>query len=377
MGGLGDGLRFPASPAALLYCCAWLLGRAAVAYLFDLAVWLFLGALLGWDFVPLLCLLRLFPLLLLLRSPHGTFLLQRLDLPLAKFPKPLRDLLIPHLRPQHFPFPTFLDEPPAYAPPQLRFHRRPQNALRALHRRLQDQPPQRPHHQIEQQAPQRAHAQPAPHPRRARVSWIDQDHARVIGLAVRALVVIEMFLERVGEDHRRQFTGAIFPPRRERAARIFQLLQISADVARARREHDPDIPIGRLRAQRRGEDAEEVEIRQVVHAPADFELFGRDELRPEPRREGVGAEDDHVEAAGRRVVDPFGGEEADGMEGGEVDLLGVDELVVGRGAQVIDVVDEKGIGGRETCQKDYACAPHCKGVGYRGTDPGCSALGNR
>lgn len=78
----------------------------------------------------------------------------------------------------------------------------------------------------------------------------------------------------------------------------------------------------------------------MVDAPGWFEPLVRGEAPfAVAGREGGGAEDEHVEAAGRGVVDPSCGEEPDGVQGGEVDLLGVDEGVGCAGAEVVDVVD--------------------------------------
>ena len=95
-------------------------------------------------------------------------------------------------------------------------------------------------------------------------------------------------------------------------------------MASARREHDADVAVRGLGAEGGAEDAEEVEVGEVVYAPAWFQAVEGGDRRREARGLGGGAEDDHVEATWGGVVDPFRGEEADGVEGGEVDLLGVD-----------------------------------------------------
>lgn len=56
------------------------------------------------------------------------------------------------------------------------------------------------------------------------------------------------------------------------------------------------------------------------------------------------------------------------MEGGKVDLLGGYELVAGLGAQVFDVVDEKGVGEGVLREEDELSAAGGKAFGYFGAD---------
>ena len=51
------------------------------------------------------------------------------------------------------------------------------------------------------------------------------------------------------------------------------------------------------------------------------------------------AENNHIEPPRRRVVDPLRRELADGVKGGEVAFLGVNEVVSRGGAEIVDAVD--------------------------------------
>ena len=88
-----------------------------------------------------------------------------------------------------------------------------------------------------------------------------------------------------------------------------------------------------------------MEVGEVIQAPAGLEaVFGRYRLG-EARRHGRRTENHHIQPPGRGVVNPFRGKEAYAVQGGEIDLLGPDEVVVGGGAQVVDVVGQEGVTG--------------------------------
>ena len=87
-----------------------------------------------------------------------------------------------------------------------------------------------------------------------------------------------------------------------------------------------------------------MEVGEVVDLPVQLDAFGGGLHGRAGGGEGAGAEDDHVETAGGRVVDPFRGEGADAVEGSEIDSLGGEQVVVRLRADVVDVLDDEGVG---------------------------------
>lgn len=84
-------------------------------------------------------------------------------------------------------------------------------------------------------------------------------------------------------------------------------------------------------------------------------------------------QNEHVQPSRRRIVDPFRGKFADAVQAREVDPLGVDELVLGRGAQILDVFDEKGVGGGRLRQEHELSTARGELLGDLGPDAGCAA----
>jgi hypothetical protein len=56
------------------------------------------------------------------------------------------------------------------------------------------------------------------------------------------------------------------------------------------------------------------------------------------------------------------------VKGGEVYLLGIDKLVLGSGAHVIDIVNEEWIGRCVTSQENDLCASRSERVNYCSSD---------
>jgi hypothetical protein len=100
----------------------------------------------------------------------------------------------------------------------------------------------------------------------------------------------------------------------------------------------------RLNPQRRTENTQQMKISQVIDLPLVVDTVQRLSARASRHGE-TGAEDDGVQTARRDIVDPFGRELAHGVEGGEVYLFGVDEVVFRLAAEVVDVFDEEEVGG--------------------------------
>ena len=184
-----------------------------------------------------------------------------------------------------------------------------------------------------------------------------------------------MFLEGLGEDHGCQFTRSILSSGRQGFASVFQISDIPAEIAGACPEDDADVAVWWLGAKSGGEDTEEMEVREVVNAPIHLELLLRKILLAVARCKGIGAEDHHVEAAGRGIVNPFCGEETDGVQRGKINLFGVDEFVVGGGSHIVYVVYEEGVRAREVREEDDLGATGGKGEGYGGADARRAPLG--
>lgn len=119
--------------------------------------------------------------------------------------------------------------------------------------------------------------------------------------------------------------------------------EVAAHVAAACAEDDTHVSVGWLGAEGRGEDGEEVEVGEVVELPVQLDAFGCAFHFALAWGGGVGAQDDHVETAGWGIVDPFGCKSADAVEGGEIDLFGGDEMVVGLVAYVFNVFHKEWI----------------------------------
>lgn len=88
-----------------------------------------------------------------------------------------------------------------------------------------------------------------------------------------------------------------------------------------------------------------MEIRQIIHLPLLIQPINGRRALSRRRNDRIRAENGHIQPARRGVIDPFGREGADGVQGGEIELFGVDELVAGAFAYVVDVFDEEGVGG--------------------------------
>ena len=62
------------------------------------------------------------------------------------------------------------------------------------------------------------------------------------------------------------------------------------------------------------------------------------------------------------------------MQGGEIDLLGVDEFIGGVGAEVFDVFDQEGVRGGMVGEEEDLSAAGSKGASDCGADARCTAL---
>jgi len=60
----------------------------------------------------------------------------------------------------------------------------------------------------------------------------------------------------------------------------------------------------------------------------------------------------------------------------QIDLLSIDELVVGRGPQIVNVVDEEGVGWFVASQENDLGAPRSEGLGNGGADTRGATLGD-
>lgn len=99
-----------------------------------------------------------------------------------------------------------------------------------------------------------------------------------------------------------------------------------------------------------------MEVRQVIHHPCLLDSFLRQCSLLSWRCKGCGTEDYHVQATRWRIVYPFCGELADGEGAREVDLLSINELVVGTFTEIFDVFDYEWVGGGLADEKDNLCA---------------------
>lgn len=88
-----------------------------------------------------------------------------------------------------------------------------------------------------------------------------------------------------------------------------------------------------------------MKIRQIIHLPLLIQSISGRRALARRWNDRIRAENDHIQPARRGVIDPFGREGADGVQGGEIELLGINELVAGTFAHVVDIFDEEGVGG--------------------------------
>lgn len=95
-----------------------------------------------------------------------------------------------------------------------------------------------------------------------------------------------------------------------------------------------------------------MEVGEIVDLPVQFDAFGGALHFALAWSGGVGAQDDHVETAGRGIVDPFGCKTTDAVEGGEIDLFGGDEVVVGLVTDVFNVFHKKRVTERVLGEQD-------------------------
>lgn len=117
-----------------------------------------------------------------------------------------------------------------------------------------------------------------------------------------------------------------------------------------------------------------MEVREIIHHPHPLNpLIRISRLQPRSCRR-LGAKNHHIQTTRGRIVEPAGGEGADAVQGGEVDMFGGDEVVFGRGAEVGDVVGEERVGEGVWDQKDEVRASSREGVGELGTNAACAAL---
>ena len=86
-----------------------------------------------------------------------------------------------------------------------------------------------------------------------------------------------------------------------------------------------------------------MEGREIVNHPFFFDTIDGGPALAVFGRRKVAAENDQVQSSWWCIVDPLGCEQADGLKGGQVDLLGVDQLGVALCSQVFDIVDQERI----------------------------------
>lgn len=192
-----------------------------------------------------------------------------------------------------------------------------------------------------------------------------------------------MALERMGECHEGEFAESVdllrlrlgFLRIRGSTDRALHSTQIKLrpDVTGTSCKDNTNVAVGRLHTQRGAENTEQMEISKVVDLPLLIDSVGGlfacagGQGRPS-------AEDDGVQTTRRDVVDPFCGEGADRVERGEVDLLGVDELVACCAAQVFNVLDEEEVGGWLFGEEDDLRAACGEFLDDGGSNAGCAAL---
>ena len=117
-----------------------------------------------------------------------------------------------------------------------------------------------------------------------------------------------------------------------------------------------------------------MKIRKEVDAPTGLQPILGAYWSGQPRCHRRCAKDDHVEATGRHIVEPFRSEASDRVQRGKVSLFCIDKLVPCPVAQVRDVVVEKIVGWGLLGKKDDLGAAFCKFVGYGGSNPRSAAL---
>lgn len=117
-----------------------------------------------------------------------------------------------------------------------------------------------------------------------------------------------------------------------------------------------------------------MEIGQVIHLPFLVQTVDRGVALYRRRDDCVSAENQHIQTTRRRIIDPLGRESPNGIQRGEIDLLGVDELVPGVFAHVIDVFDQEGVLGGLLCEEDDLGASEGEFVHDGCSYTGCTAL---
>lgn len=83
-------------------------------------------------------------------------------------------------------------------------------------------------------------------------------------------------------------------------------INLRPNITRTTRNHNPHIPIRRLRPNRRGQNTQQMKIRKIIHLPLLIQPVRRESRFSVPRGlDCVCAEDNHVQSSRRSVVDPF------------------------------------------------------------------------
>jgi hypothetical protein len=86
-----------------------------------------------------------------------------------------------------------------------------------------------------------------------------------------------------------------------------------------------------------------VEVGQEIHHPCLLNAFICLLSLSTRGRQDSSAQNDHVQSSGRRIVDPLRRKRSDTVEAGQVDLLGIDHMIIRFLSKILDVLDEKRI----------------------------------
>jgi hypothetical protein len=86
-----------------------------------------------------------------------------------------------------------------------------------------------------------------------------------------------------------------------------------------------------------------VEVGQEIHHPCLLNAFICLLSLSTRGRQDSSAQNDHVQSSGRRIVDPLRRKRSDTVEAGQVDLFGIDHMIVRFLSKILDVLDEKRI----------------------------------
>jgi len=216
--------------------------------------------------------------------------------------------------------------------------------------RLENDVPERIAEEVKHKTSKGTPSEVAAHTRSTGLTRVHNDDMSVHWVLVRTSISGKVLLEALSESHEGELgrcVGGVWVE----SLSSFLLSDLcfldasdwegAADVGTAGCHDDTDVAVWRLGADGRRQDAEEVEVGEVVQAPVDLDVVICGLNLSTLGGHCVGAEDDHVETARRSIVDPFCGELTDRVEGAEVDVGGGDEFVVCAIAQFFNVRDEE------------------------------------